>query len=47
MGVNLNSHRFARHLSAIKMALREVQMSDKRYPEELKIEAVRQITDRG
>lgn len=29
------------------MAIREVQMSNKRYPEEFKIEAVRQITDRG
>lgn len=29
------------------MATREVQMSSKRYPEEFKIEAVRQVTDRG
>jgi len=29
------------------MAIREVFMSSKRYPEEFKIEAVRQVTDRG
>jgi transposase len=29
------------------MAIREVCMSSKRYPEEFKIEAVRQVTDRG
>jgi transposase len=29
------------------MAIREVKMSGKRYPEEFKIEAVRQVTDRG
>jgi transposase len=29
------------------MAIREVSMSSKRYPEEFKIEAVRQVTDRG
>jgi len=29
------------------MATREVLMSSKRYPEEFKIEAVRQVTDRG
>jgi transposase len=29
------------------MAIREVQMSNKRSREEFKIEAVRQITDRG
>lgn len=29
------------------MATREVFMSNKRYPEEFKIEAVRQITERG
>lgn len=29
------------------MALREVHMSNKRYTEEFKIEAVRQIVDRG
>lgn len=29
------------------MATGEVHMSSKRYPEEFKIEAVRQVTDRG
>ena len=29
------------------MADREVLMSNKRYPEEFKIEAVKQVTDRG
>jgi len=29
------------------MAIVEVQMSSKRYPEEFKIEAVRQVVERG
>jgi transposase len=29
------------------MAIREVHMSSKRYPEEFKVEAVRQVTERG
>lgn len=29
------------------MAIREMLMSSKRYPEEFKLEAVRQVTDRG
>jgi len=29
------------------MTLREVPMSGKRYPEEFKIEAVKQVIDRG
>ena len=29
------------------MAFKEVLMSNKRYPEEFKIEAVKQVTDRG
>lgn len=29
------------------MAIREVHMSSKRYPEEFKIEAVKQVTERG
>ena len=43
----VNRHQFARHLSAIQMATREVSMISKRYPEEFKIEAVRQVTGRG
>jgi transposase len=31
----------------MKMAVREVFMSNKRYTEEFKIEAVRQVTERG
>jgi transposase len=30
-----------------KMAIREVHMSSKRYPEEFKVEAVKQVTERG
>ncbi len=30
-----------------KVTIREVSISSKRYPEEFKIEAVRQVTDRG
>ena len=43
----MNRSQFARYLSAIKMAVREVFMSSKRYTEEFKIEAVRQVTERG
>ena len=30
-----------------KMTMREVHMSSKRYPEEFKVEAVKQVVDRG
>lgn len=32
---------------SFKMAYREVHMSSKRYPEEFKIEAVKQVVERG
>ncbi|EKQ58412.1 ISxac3 transposase [Xanthomonas citri pv. malvacearum str. GSPB2388] len=38
---------FPRHLKAMEMVDSEVSMSSKRYTDEFKIEAVRQVIDRG
>ena len=41
----LNRPRFTRHLWALQWSSKEVPMSGKRYTEEFKIEAVRQLTE--